>query len=396
MLKADYTAALTLLLRYPVPSPPHGPTTFVSDALYLRDNLLFDGGDHIISKYSRRAPETTVTRKLPKKIRRARTAEQEAAQSAALRTAPAGIHPQQSSIEAIIHEAAKGVYTRSAKWGVGKALRGAMEGLQSGHRSPARTSDRSRLSIDEGKTISDKPTDPIAKIRALEQRNKSLAKLLENAVDELWVQQKQIHEKDNEAAANALSLSIAKVQFVQVYLENPSMPLPTDTASSSEDNGKDGIDTPANKSSLLPPTLPLNLSTKDDVVEAESSDPSKPVDVPSQQNQQLDKPSQPSTPRTGSPSKPSSPRPRPSLEKSPFSLMLGDDQRKSEFVASSPFPPEKRANGHSRKLFGELRGKNNSKGQGNAGVQARGDGTGDDDDGDDIFTMGLSEGRRGR
>lgn len=396
VLEADYSAALTLLLRYPVPSPPHGPATFVADALYLRDNILLDGGDHIISKYSRRAPETTVTRKLPKKIKRARTAEQEAAQNAVLsRPAPARTYPNQGSIEAIIHEAAKGVYSRSEKWGVGKALRGAMQGLQSGHGSPARVSGRSRWSLDSGKMISDTPAEMIAKARALEQRNKSLAKLLENAVDELWMQQKQIHDKDNEAAADALSLSIAKVQFVQVYLENSTMPLPTDVTPPSEDTGNGTGSTPANEGSASPsqPTLSLDSPHTNgslDEINVEDGNASKAPKMTAQESRKLRKSSPPSTPKTGGPLKASSPAPRPSLEKSPFSWMLGDDQPKSEFVAASPFQPE-RTGGHSRKLFGDP-GKGNS-----TKAQSRADGPkGDEDNNDDVFTLGLLKGTKGR
>lgn len=383
VLEADYSEALTLLLRYPVPAPPHGPATFVEDAIYLRENLLLDGGDHIISKYSRRAPETTVTRKLPKKIKRARTAEQEAAKRVVTPTSTAArLFQEQGGIEGIIHEAAKGVYNRGEKWGVGKALRGAMQGLQSGHTSPRRTSEQARWSVDSGKMITNKPDEMMVRIQALEQRHKSLAKLLESAVDELWAQQKGIHQKSNKTAADALSLSIAKVQFVQVYLENSSMPLPTDITSAEDDAGmasgpalgERGPDSAYSDGSADMKTTRGSDSDRATMVAVEGP--------PTAHSDLL-----PSTPKIGSPSKVGSPPPRPSLEKSPFSWMLGEDQHKSEFVIASPFQSEKR-DGKSGDLFGDAgRISKNRSGPRKEASQSK------SEDEDDVFTMGTLKAR---
>lgn len=56
VVEADYSTALTLVLRYPSPPAPHPPATFVSDAIHLRDNLTLAGGRHIIMQYSSREP----------------------------------------------------------------------------------------------------------------------------------------------------------------------------------------------------------------------------------------------------------------------------------------------------------------------------------------------------
>lgn len=48
--------ALQSLLKYPAPQPPHGPHTFVDDAIYLRDHLDAAGGSNLILKYTGRAP----------------------------------------------------------------------------------------------------------------------------------------------------------------------------------------------------------------------------------------------------------------------------------------------------------------------------------------------------
>ena len=356
VLQADYSAALTLLLRYPIPLSPHGPPSFVGDALYLRDNLLLDGGDHIISKYSRRAPETTVTRKLPRKIKRARTAEQEAAQLAVpAKTTHARIFQDQGSIERLVHEAAKGVYSQGEKWGVGKALRGAVQGLQSGNISPRRISDWSQRSIDE-ETNNPRKSDGVpATIEVLEQRSNSLAKLLGSAVAELWTQQQEIHQTNNEAATEGLSLAIAKVQFVQVYLENSTMPLPSDASPEGEIKDNDGGSGAEQKKAEAPRNSdPEGASANEDgpadekITSIESHEASLVSTEGSSMTHKLA--TQPTT-GGGIPPKSPSPLPRPSLDKSPFSWMLGDDERKSEFIAPSTGGSEK-TQGRSGNLFG--------------------------------------------
>lgn len=405
VLEADYSAALTLLLRYPVPPAPYGPSTFVGDALYLRDNLLLDGGDHIISKYSRRAPETTVTRKLPKKVRRARTAEQTAAQKAlpsqkalSPRLSPGKILQNSGGIEGIIHEAAKGVYNQGERWGVAKALRGAVQGLQSGNNSPRRLPEKSRWSLDSGKNVSDSPKDLIAKIQSLEERNKSLAKLLEKAMEELWTQQRDISPKLNETTIDALSLAIAKVQFVQVYLENSTMPLPSENLSPEEKNH----DGPAETDAVLTSSSPVSPSyriQKDGATDEKSASEGihtvEIVDPSVQRSAAAPVIPLPSTAKVGSASKPSglSPisQPRPALAQSSFSWILGEDQQKSGFVSASPFSSE--SSDRRRKgvqLFGDEKreGSRNRRGS-----QPNGNGDNSDDD-QDVFTMGTLKGGR--
>ena len=297
-----------------------------------------------------------MTRKLPKKIKRARTAEQAAAQKAlSPKLTPAKFLKDQGGIEGIIHEAAKGVYSQGEKWGVGKALRGAVQGLQSGNVSP-RPPNRSRWSLDTGKIISDKPVDMMAKIEALEQRNKSLGKLLENAVDELWVQQKEIHQRNDEKAADALSLSIAKVQFVQVYLENSTMPLPTEAATNEESKGDQGISIAQGDATVTHKPRPSQIDGLTGTEDATNRNPGKAPTLSLTSAATMPIASLPSTPKVGSPSKiPSSSSPhqaRPTLAQSPFSWMLGEEQQKSNFVAASPLRPERtNATGRGGNLF---------------------------------------------
>ena len=405
VLEADYSAALTLLLRYPVPTNPYGPSTFVGDALYLRDNLLLDGGDHIISKYSRRAPETTVTRKLPKKIKRARTAEQTAAQKALLpekasspRLSPARILHSQGGIEGIIHEAAKGVYHQGERWGVAKALRGAVQGLQSGNISPRQLPQNSRWSLDKGQNVSDSPKGMMAKIQYLEERNRSLAKLLEKAMEDLWTQQGDADQKPNETTADVLSLAIAKVQFVQVYLENPTMPLPPEDISPKETKNDAAVETDAVSASPRSGAPPHHIQSDGATDENSDSQITQSVETmtaPVERSAPASAKPLPSTPRVGNLTRTSGLSPfsqaRPALAQSSFSWMLGEDQQKSGFVSASPFSSER--SNERRKGF-QLFGDDKSEGRRNRqGSKSNGNG-GDSDDDEDVFTMGTLKGGR--
>ena len=120
------------------------------------------------------------------------------------------------------------MYSRGEKWGVTKALRGAVQGLQSGSSSPRIPTEGSRGALKEGKITSDESSTLTTRIRAMEQRNQALAKMLQHAVEDLWIQQNKLHEAEAKSAADAVSLAVAKVQFVQVYLENSSMPFPAE------------------------------------------------------------------------------------------------------------------------------------------------------------------------
>lgn len=266
---------------------------------------------------------------------------------------------------------------------MGKALRGAVQGLQAANTSP-RPQHRPRWSLDTGKMITEKSTDMIARLQAFEERNKSLARLLESSVGELWIQQKEVHQKD-EAAADALSLSIAKVQFVQVYLENSAMPLPTENAS------RDGVE--ANQ------TLRVSAEISPQTDGATESRVSmnnniKPSAQPSPDPATVSSKPLPSTPDIGSPSKASSPshssQSRPTLSQSPFSWMLGDEQPKSSFVSASPFQSDSRDLRGKSNLFGETGGESNRNRKG-SNAKMNGETSGDDED---VFSMGTLRGGR--
>lgn len=268
---------------------------------------------------------------------------------------------EQGGIEGIIQEAARGVYSRGEKWGVAKALRGAYEGLQSASNTPKRLGSAPRLSLDAGSMTTDETAKFTVRIHALEQRNVNLAKLLEKATEDLWIQQRELTKERPDPAMDTLSLAIAKVQFVQVYLDNPTMPLPTEEAPD------DRVDN----------TAALDRTSTTDHGSPKAQSPTRAPIKDSRRNSKIRGPNSPLRTSPNSPDKPAaalvtplnsmpslnfpqkrsdsrgSPRVRPALAQSSFSWMLGQEQRISDFVAASPFSTEKeRARGRAGFLFG--------------------------------------------
>lgn len=100
-----------------------------------------------------------------------------------------------------------------------------VQGIQSGRNAP-----NFRSLITGEANRGPEPAELLSKIEALEERNKALAKMLEESVSELWECQKDaLDGKGSEKQSiESLSLAIAKVQVMQVYLEDSSIPLPAD------------------------------------------------------------------------------------------------------------------------------------------------------------------------
>ncbi|KAL9003393.1 MAG: hypothetical protein Q9188_003742 [Gyalolechia gomerana] len=394
LLRADYSEALTLLLRYPAPTPFDGPSTFVDDALYLRQHIWHGGGSHIIEKYSDQASENEKGSKKrksqpAKRVKHVHTSESKGSRSS---LSPSRFLQEKGGIDTIIQEAAKGVYSRGEKWGVNKAFRGAVESLQSGTNYPRKQLDGSRWSLDEGAHVPS-VSKLAADIKALEQRSKGLAKLLDNPIGELWEQQRQCSEEKEESFKNALSLAIAKIQFVQVYLENPTVPFPVDNHEAEtrtiEEHGHEKSDD----------ILESNTQTTHSI----SSDPGpRPQESTLKNSRVTGMDSEEAWGKKGIAHTDAAPditvskvrheplpfhHPRPSLAQSSFSWMLGEDQRKSSFVLPAPFPSDKRAAREKADfLFGD--GKVKSEGKSLKGKK------GEESEDEEVINLGTLKGRR--
>ena len=245
-MDADYSSALTLLLRYPVPSAPNGPVTLVQDAFYLRENLSVKGGKHIVLKYSGRSPTDSAGLGGPTSQRRSMHPSQynsdELDRAKSPLRSPSQFLLEWGGIEGIFQEAvlapAKGVYKQSEKWGLNQALR-AVQGLQSGTNSPRRSTSNARWSLDEGKHVPSSIDQFQSQLKTLEHRNKTIAKMLNKVTGEFLERAKRLEDDSNEDISGWISIIGAKLQFIHVYLNDSTLPL---DATGSSEAGEEGTD----------------------------------------------------------------------------------------------------------------------------------------------------------
>ncbi|KAI9669250.1 MAG: hypothetical protein M1829_005127 [Trizodia sp. TS-e1964] len=314
LMSADYSTALTLLLRYPSPKPPHSPSTFLHDAIYLRDNLTVSGGSHIISKYSGMAPNPhTPSEKRPPtpRIEWKGSNASYISSKRALRTksplsSPGKLIQKHGGLEALLQTAAKGVMEQSEKLGVNKAVRDAVEevkrnvqGLQSSG-NPTRMKSPERL----GPTAKsqDLKTNKISMLD-IEKRNKGLSVELTEVIE-------QLKECQNASSPEALASAITQLEKIKKFLEDSTLPL-TDLGCRFEpsQNPEDS----SHPSSYQNPEANSQAATV--ITKLGCSSP---------------------TPKPNSRASISSPfhQPRSSLAESSFAWMLGADNQPSGFVPS--------------------------------------------------------------
>jgi TBC1 domain family protein 5 len=385
VMEADLNEALMLLMRYSCPTEPHGPYTFVQDAIYLKANTNVDGGITLVTKYSSRAPPriTPIDRPMTPGTPDSH------------RSRSPFASPATNTVENILHDAARGVVSRGERWGLNQALRDAVgevrknvQGLNSGRGSP-RTGSTMGIKPLHRNTKSDVSSNIAAnvlrKITTLEERNKQLAKMLEGAVADLWKFEKDAAEKKEaeESSLQSLSMAVAKVQFVQVFLQDSTLPLPPEEQIAQHDPVSEDKADDALKPEMDPdrPPLPSRIMPADDISPRGSPEvkpvlisitspisTSPPTSIPVRRptSTQTPPPSQPTTsltaehasaPTAASLSASSS---RPRIEQSSFSWMLGQaHEDRSGFVNASPWSPNERrynaAHGGGEKgfLFGE-------------------------------------------
>ena len=409
LIEADYNSALTLLLKYPVEdeNKDFQPQSLALDALYLREHMDYHGGSYLVTKYSGRPLLHNERPATPPALQRNITTitGQNAARSRMSPTRPA--RPPRN-FETVLRSTAKNIYARSEELGIGKAVKGAVDEV---HRRAQEIRDLQtpsppasvRYRAPRGSSGS---AASFARIKALEDRSRQLSKLLEGAVSELWDYQKQAAEaidksseteRETESTKKTsdlekLSIAIAKVQFIQVYLDDPSLPLPEDESAelkppSSEvaRHNRLSVDfsypaykapEPKQSETLFDAEGP---SEKDNLMGRKTEDISPQHQAMANPVQGLADPSsfedfseptantrprvpevvvqdEPLNPQSGAQSpehRAATPRTRPTLEQSSFSWMLGqqDDPASRPFSNASPFPPEQsRSRGF---LFGD-------------------------------------------
>lgn len=242
LIEADYNAALTLLLKYPEPGSSIPAQTFVLDALYLREHMDQHSGSHLVSKYTGRPLQEGGRPVTPPALQRnittfsgsntGRTASANGSSSAPRSSF------QTRNLETVLQSTAKNIYARGEKLGIGKAVRSAVDEV---HRKAQEIRDHQTPSPPVvRRPRGSRPVlgsdSPQSRAKLLQDRSQQLGKLLESAVSELWEYQKIAAESSDITGKSGdtmelerLSVAIAKVQFVQVYLDDPKLPLPAES-----------------------------------------------------------------------------------------------------------------------------------------------------------------------
>ncbi|PNP50985.1 hypothetical protein THARTR1_08606 [Trichoderma harzianum] len=228
LLESDYSVCLQLLLKYPPPDQLHGPQTFVDDALYLRDHMNAPGGATLIKKYSGRLPNVQKSTESAERVNSPLSGLDSIRRKGfGLKSpirSPSKFLQQQGGVENMI----QGVLEKSEKLGINQALRDAvgeikrnMQGLNEGLSSPY-----PRVVL---------ANDGAAKALAvMQRRNDQLASLLEETVMSLRALSLSNLE-DKARSLDIIEVAAAKVQFVQIYLQDASMDIPTADPPTSEE-----------------------------------------------------------------------------------------------------------------------------------------------------------------
>jgi TBC1 domain family protein 5 len=355
VLKADYTTALTLLLRYPSPQP-YEPQTFVHDALYLEQNPTADRGSFIISKYSGRPPDSNGrTQSGTRPTRRAFLWDDFKRRSQSSSPSHQFARNSPKSLETLFQDVSQGIQRRTESWGVAKAVRGAVtearKNMQTMHNEHnLRTASRPGYA---GAAPENQPnastTNTVTagletKINLLEERNKALASTLRGALDDLDAQLANVRDLDPDTKS-AIKQALAKAESVQVCLGDTSLPVDSSQALSCVDVEKDEPDDPqenfnstsnkeADDSASKHQLRTLDPANTDTTGPTADSGTSKPACITTANWTNTNKTTE------GARAIPSRAAVRPSLTDSGFSWMLGGGRNLSGFVSSTSPPPE--------------------------------------------------------
>ncbi|CAG8100474.1 unnamed protein product [Penicillium olsonii] len=364
VLDADYTTALTLLLRYPSPQP-HAPQTFVQDAVYLEQNPTADRGNFIISKYSGRPPDSQSraqsgsrpTKRAPLWNDFKRRSESSSPSHSAARNTP-------KSLESIFQDVSQNIQRRTESWGVAKAVRGAVtearKNMQTMHYDPNMRAASRPVHTETALGSQQKASAGLeTKIDILEERNKALASTLREALDDLGVQLAKIRDLDTDAES-AIKYALAKVEGVQLCLQDPSLTAEPTVARAGEDSEKGPLSKPQGKANS--PSGNGGISTLRSNSRLQTSNPENRDWTEPTADSGTPKPAyfattdRMNTGRTSEAARTPSSRAavRPSLTDSGFSWMLGGSRNLSGFVSSSPPPEQTRHLDQTRKHHASL------------------------------------------
>ena len=352
LVEADYSTALTLLLRYSLPrSSPDKPVSLVKDAFYLDQNRTLEAGAKLVlhysgkssligqkksSKESHNSIDFRPRRPLTPQSHNRPVPRQVAIPSPG-RSSPARFLPQQKGLESLFQEVSGNIQKRTEGWNLSKTIQGAVSEVKRNmNNSLAAAPQRSRVTtlISEDSATESTEGGPsnealLKRVHDLEERNKALAKMLDTALDSL--RSVKFNESERKSTAeDTFNISLAKIQFVSVYLFDPEIPIPPDEPlvpppAMSQVVEKQTTKAEKNRDLASTNTIQPAQISSEAIVFATKLDPApgrQPLSqvTPQQQSRRQQQ--------------------RPSLAESSFSFMLGEDRHRSSFVSSVADLPE--------------------------------------------------------
>ena len=285
------------------------------------------------------------------------------------------IQPTGGGMEALFQGAAKGargVLERGEKLGINQAVREAMGEIRKNMQgfNESRYSPRSPREV-----LSE---DGAAKaLAAMERRNRQLASMLEETVADLK-SLSSTNLDDKTKSLQLIEVAAAKVQFVQIYLEDSSMNLPAsepppedenqkeDTAQEKQDKGDENpTKTQDATTKLSPPTIDITSLSIADQETAGQKDEVIPSPNPDKMDTSPAYKAAAASVENVTPKRPAPAPTRSSIAQSSFSWMLEPDETKATRAAASSWnkspseqPKKRSSNSASRDknafLFGEL------------------------------------------
>ncbi|KAI0434063.1 rab-GTPase-TBC domain-containing protein [Xylaria sp. FL1042] len=221
LLEADYSVALQLLLKYPMPQRPNGPHTFIDDAVYLRDHLNTAGGAALIAKYTGRTPRSPSPSR-PTTPRATAPSLRQKLAGARSPLSPPRFRPPPGGVEALFG-AAKNVLEQGERLGINQAVRDAMVEIRRNVQEAKSSMKTNRDLFSESR-----PNTAIRAVAAMDRRNRHLASMLDEPIASLRNLTTTTSElsEDQQKTQDALEVAVAKLQFIKVYLEDSTLVLP--------------------------------------------------------------------------------------------------------------------------------------------------------------------------
>jgi TBC1 domain family protein 5 len=245
LLESDTSGAFTLLLRYP-PIPESSTLTPVQ---FVQDSHMLTGTNpkaaaELIEKYTGKQPALYESARPSTPNHHPGAPFLYPATSILGRARSPFGASSPATLESLISDAAKGVLERGEKWGVNQAVRDVVKNIQQHAVTPppryAPPGGRRRQSAGGAKseTHSAIAANVLRRMNALEERNRRLGSMLDDAVADLWRLYEEMNEKkekkvedkteEGEDMVERMAKAVAKVHFVQAFLKDISLPLPDD------------------------------------------------------------------------------------------------------------------------------------------------------------------------